>query len=299
MRFAWCVNLDAELELASARYAPQRRVLEQLARYEHGARRLLGPGDVWVEPGVRLEAPQRFFGRAWCPTPRAVATLEAAGITPEPYPSVDVLRAVNHRRFACELGGGLPGQRYCESAAELDAALRDLPRPCLLKRPLAFAGRGQLRVYDTPSAPGAPLPDPAQAAWVRASLAKDGLVIEPFVTPTLELSLHGFLWPEGHYELGHPCVQTVSERGVFRDARRAEPGELSVPEERALYDAGERVARALADAAYFGPFGIDAYRYTGEHGVGFCALGEINARYTMGFVVGFSRPPSELELPRR
>ena len=58
----------------------------------------------------------------------------------------------------------------------------------------------------------------------------------------------------------------------------------------------ERVARALASAGYFGPFGIDAHRYELEGKSGFCALSEINARYTMGFVTGFPRPPCELSL---
>jgi hypothetical protein len=63
---------------------------------------------------------------------------------------------------------------------------------------------------------------------------------------------------------------------------------------------GERVATAIHDAGYFGPFGIDAYRYAANRETRFCGLSEINARYTMGFVTGFPRPPNELILaPQR
>jgi len=58
----------------------------------------------------------------------------------------------------------------------------------------------------------------------------------------------------------------------------------------------ERTAVALRDARYFGPFGIDGFRYVLERRQGFCALSEINARYTMGFVTGFARHPSERTL---
>lgn len=287
-RFAWRLNLDAELELAAPRYQPEQRVLLQLVEHAlPGARRLLGAGDVLIEPGTRAP-PGAWIGRAWCPTPRALAELTAAGVPPEPHPPASVLLAVNHRRYAHELGGGLPGQRWCADGVELEVALRESPRPCLLKRPLAFAGRGQLRLYDEL--------DDAQRSWIAASLRKDGLILEPLVVPRLELSLHGFVWQSGQRELGRICRQAVSQRGVFKGARLAEPGEVTDGERDALFAAAERTAAALARAGYFGPFGIDAHRYEGAHGAGFCALSELNARYTMSFATGFPRPPAELRL---
>jgi hypothetical protein len=135
-----------------------------------------------------------------------------------------------------------------------------------------------------------------QWSWLDVSLAQDGLIVEPLVTPTLELSVHGFIWREGRYEIGRPCVQQVTERGVFRGVRLAEPAELATSELRALSERAEAVSTALVGAGYFGPFGIDAYRYERDGERGFCALSEINARYTMGFAVGFPRHPSELRL---
>jgi hypothetical protein len=108
------------------------------------------------------------------------------------------------------------------------------------------------------------------------------------------MSVHGFLWRDGRHELGHVCIQDISSRGVFRSIRRAERTELEPDEAPALRAQADRVALALRAAGYFGPFGIDAYRYKTSAGSGFCALSEINARYSMGFVTGFPRHPSEL-----
>jgi len=289
MKFAWVLNLDAELELSRLgfEYVPRLKLLQQLERYGQGSRALLGPGDVLLEPGAALPESD-FIGRAWCPTPLALSRLSAARVKAEPHPEASVLRRVNHRLFAHQAGGGLPLQRYFTERAPLEELLRRAERPWLLKRPLAFAGRGQMRFYGPISA--------KQWSWLEVSLANDGLIVEPLVTPTLELSLHGFVWPAGHFELGRVCVQQVSERGVFRGLRLALTGELDGAESVSLFERAERVAGLLHRAGYFGPFGIDAYRYQLGAERGFCSLGEINARYTMGFAIGFPRATAELSL---
>jgi hypothetical protein len=288
-RFAWVLNLDAELELSRGRpgYVPQRKLLAQLAEHGRGSLRLLGPEDVLVEEGARAAGPG-LIGRAWCPTPLALAKLRAFGAAPEPCPDPSVLRLVNHRLFAHELGGGLPEQAYVQSREQLSAKLGDYAELWLLKRPLSFAGRGQLRVIG-------PLTD-KQWNWVDASFERDGLLLEPLVEPTLELSLHGFVWRDGRQQLGRICIQAVSERGAFRDVRLAEPAELPASEVNALHERADAVAQALVRTGYFGPFGIDSYRYSLRGQPGFCALGELNARYTLGFATGFPAPPSALRL---
>ncbi|MGC4094474.1 MAG: hypothetical protein QM756_42490 [Polyangiaceae bacterium] len=286
LRFAWVLNLDAEFELEGPSYNAPTRLTEQLAQFGAGSRALLGPHDVLLSDGV--SAPDEFVGRAWCPTARALARFRSASVTPEASPSESVLKRVNHRLFAVQVGGGLPGQRYVEQRAELTELLGRGERAWLLKRPLAFAGRGQLRAFKELTA--------KEWSWVDASLRVSGLVVEPLVEPTLELSLHGFVWRDARYELGRCCVQEVTARGVFRGIRLATSGELSVSEETQLRERAARVAEALATAGYFGPFGVDAYRYRLDGELGFCALSEINARYSMGFVTGFPRHPSELWL---
>jgi hypothetical protein len=289
-RYGWILNLDAEMELARGRpgYVPRRLLLAQLAEHGGGSRALVGPNDELLDEHPVTPVTAGLVGRAWCPTPLALASLRRLGAEPEPHPDAKVLRRVNHRLFAHELGGGLPEQLYVQTHAQLSERLADGARRWLLKRPLGFAGRGQLRAIG-------PLSE-KQGTWVDASLKRDGLIVEPLVTPTFEVSLHGFIWRSGGYELGQICAQAVSERGVFRGVRRAEPGELSASEQAAFEERGRAVAAALSAAGYFGPFGIDGYRYDLEGTSGFCALSEINARYTLGFVTGFPRHPSELSL---
>lgn len=295
--YAWVLNLDAELELARGRpgYVPPQKLLAQLAEHGRGSRALLGPddvlladanGDVVAKRATASEFPR--LGRAWCPTPMALERMRAAGVEPEPSPDFAVLRRVNHRAFAHELGGGLPGQAYVRNREELLRVLASGERDWLLKRPLVFAGRGQLRALG-------PLTE-KQWTWVDATFDRDGLVVEPLVKPLFELSLHGFVWRDGRYELGRVCVQDVTERGSFKSVRLAEPGELATDEDERIRERADAVARALGDAGYWGPFGIDAYRYELAGSQAFCALSEINARYTLGFVTGFRRHPSELTL---
>jgi uncharacterized ferritin-like protein (DUF455 family) len=290
VRFAWVFNLDAEFELARPNYTPRARVLNQLARYGTASRDLLGPDDVSLDGPQQPSGLEGAIGRAWCPTPRALALLRAAGVEPEPHPAAEVLRRVNHRRFAFELGGALPRQRYVESRRELETCLTDGSGPWLLKRPLVFAGRGQQRVYRYAAITS------KEWSWIEASLAQDGLIVEPLVRPLLELSLHGFVWRDGRLELGRICVQQVSDRGVYRGVRLADRGDVSEAEALALQRRAASTARSLALAGYFGPFGIDAYRYADAAGVAFCEQSEINARFSMGFSTGFARPAHTLRV---
>jgi hypothetical protein len=289
-RYAWILNLDAELELARGRpgYVPQRKLVAQLAEHGKSSRALLAPDDLLLEADAFLPEPNGVVGRAWCPTPMALASLRRHGVEPEPHPDAAVLRRVNHRLFAHELGGGLPEQAYVQTREQLLALVGDYSRLWLLKRPLGFAGRGQLRIIG-------PLTE-KQMTWVDASLKRDGLLLEPLVQPTFEVSLHGFIWRDGRHELGRICAQDISERGAFRGVRLAEPGELAADEHAGFVERAETGAQALTRAGYFGPFGIDGYRYTLNDATAFCALGEINARYTLGFTTGFPRPPSDLIL---
>lgn len=284
--YAWVLNLDAELELANPHYQPSAKVALQLAEYAERARALLGPDDVLIEPGQRLEEPR--VGRAWCPTRNAVRRLMAAGAVPEPFPESSVVLRANHRRFAAELGAGPPGSRFVEELAELEGVIRRAPGRWLLKRPLGFAGRGQLRV-------GSRL-DAAARRWVESSWALGGLAVEPLVTPTLELAQHGFLSRAGRCRFGRPCVQRVGPHGVWQASEPLAPGTVTAEQERALFEAAERAAEALVRLGYFGPFGIDAYTYELDGVAGFCALSEVNARYSMGFAAGFGVELRDLHL---
>jgi hypothetical protein len=195
-----------------------------------------------------------------------------------------VLRRVNHRAFALSLGGGAPGARYVQSAEELESVLGLVPaQPWLFKRPLSFAGRGLRRIGREPS--------DADRRWLGDGLARGGLLAEPWLELETELCVHGWIEQAGRIRLGHVCVQQINEHRAWLNTVRA-PSHLDELHTRALLSRAESVAGALLGAGYFGPFGIDAYLWRNAHGkLELNSLSELNARYTMGFSVGFGAAP--------
>jgi hypothetical protein len=197
-----------------------------------------------------------------------------------------VLQRVNHRRFSADLGQYLEGAVFTRDRAVIAARLAT-PTPSghwLLKRPFGFGGAGRRRVRVGPI-------DPDLARWLAASLRDDGLQVEPWVVRTFDVALHGYLPVAGGVVLGRVTVQRCDAHGAWIDSAPAAADLLSPSELRALVGEGERAAAALRDAGYFGPFGIDAFRYRAGKALSFQPLSEINARYSMGWAVGMpSRP---------
>jgi hypothetical protein len=66
-------------------------------------------------------------------------------------------------------------------------------------------------------------------------------------------------------------------------------------EHEALLEAAHGAAAALAAAGYFGPFGVDAYRYAAAGVMAYNPRSEINARYSMGWAVGMGDLRPDLE----
>jgi hypothetical protein len=239
---------------------------------------LVPPGDLVLDAGdTRADG---LLGRAFCATPRARAALARAGAAVPDAPDVAVLRRVNHRRFCAELGQTLPGACYADRREEVDEALA-ASGDWLLKRPFGFAGRGRLRVRG-----GAP--SAAEHRWIAASLATgEGLQVEPFVARLADFGLHGHLSARGELALGEPTLQRCDERGAWLSTSRATPSSLSDEERRVLVATAEQTAEALVRAGYFGPFGIDAFRWRDASGAArWNPRCEINARYSMGWAIG-------------
>jgi hypothetical protein len=283
---AFFLNFDAEAELAdpSAR-TPSRAVAERSRALAQQVRGLLEPGDVVLMDQTRLHGGP-FEGRAWCPTPRALDALARAGAVVPRAPPLPVLQRVNHRRFCAELGLSLPGARWVTTREELSETISPPSPPSptglwLLRRPFGFAGRGRLRL--APARVGA-----AEERWIQASLAGgEGILAEPWVERDADFGLHGHITEGGVIALGEPTSQRCDARGAWISSERAARGELSAEEERALFAATEEAAAALAGAGYFGPFGVDAFRYRDARGgLAFNQRCEINARYSMGWAVG-------------
>lgn len=285
-RSAWVLNLDADLELAvEAGYTPSRAVRAAMAPHvERLAATLLGPDDALVDEASPSGALAGFVGRAFCPTPRAIAMLVRAGARPLPHPPVTVLRAVNSRAFCMALGPTLPGARFVrdlEAAFTTLDALPTIARAWRVKRAFGMAGRGQRRI-----APG--LVSESDRAFLRSAIASEGgVTIEPDVAIVRELGIHGLLSEDGALRLGRLVSQTCDAHGQWLRTALAEDADANVRD--AITREAKQVARALHAAGYWGPFGIDAFLYRDIDGaVRLQPRSEINARYSMGITVGLS-----------
>jgi len=268
---AWVLNLDAEDELAHrGAHTPSLASVARVEKAIGALKGLVREGEVIVWPGGRVDA-RGLEGRAWCPTRWALEQLSKAGARVPAAPSMEVLRAVNHRAFNARLGQGLPGAEFVTTWSAVEAALAR-GGAWLAKRAFGYAGRGRKKLEGR-------LTD-EERAWVEASLA-EGLQLEPLVVRSLDAALHGEISAEGAVRLGVPTVQVVDAFGAWQASVRAS-GELTEEEVRALRREAQRAAEALLGAGYFGPFGIDAFRWSG----GFQPRSEINARFSMGWSVG-------------
>jgi uncharacterized ferritin-like protein (DUF455 family) len=303
---AWVLNFDAEEELAAPRrYAPTDRLRaiaeRQTERVLADGARGIGfvlPGDVIVDEHTQPGSARGLVGRAWCPTPRALALLERAGaVLDGPAPSLDVLRRVNARPFTADLRAHLEGAPFEKRVAnDLDEALALVTRPAplgwLVRRTFGAAGRGRLRM-----GPGAPTEH--ERRWLIASSRRGPLVIEPWVDVLEEITVSGTVGERGEIVVAAPCFQATTSRGAWTGTERAGAGDLGRSDDDLLLSACEGTGRALFAAGFTGPFGIDAFRYRTEPGapVRLNALSEINARLTMDRGVAFAREGAERPRP--
>ncbi len=296
MRLAWVLNLDADEELRDpARYRRTPALARLVRAHARHAHALVGPGDRVVD-SASAPLGEEFVGRAWCPTPSALSALRASGVRVPRAPAVEVLQRVNSRRFVHTLGLDLDGACYVTLADDLDARLENCARHAtalshdvwVAKSAFGFAGRGQWRFR---------LPNlDAEARRKLATMLSNAreMQIEPWVERTGDFGMHGWLDVDGALHRGIPTVQACDARGVWRESRPVRSLELSAEEAFDLTATVERVAEALRSAGYFGPFGVDAYRWRDRSGrVRFHSCSEINARYSMGWSIGMRdfRPP--------
>lgn len=289
-RIAWVLNLDADLELAAASdYTPPKRVLEATRQMVPAlAAALLADGDLLVDETSAKGAARGMVGRAFCPTPRAVALLERAGAEVEPHPSLAVLRKVNARAFCAALGPTMPGASFVDDVTEAMDRIAT-PPPVgdgwRVKRNFGMTGRRQRIVK-----PGAPIV--ADVAFIEGGVAEGGVQIEPNVSIAAEYAIHGFLRQNGELKAGRLVVQECDSLGRWvatRPLSGAPAAAEAIGVEARMLDEGRTVARALVEAGYFGPFGVDGYSYASADGeLSLQTRSEINARYTMGYPVGMA-----------
>ena len=279
---AWVLNLDADLELAHGPgYTPSASVARATAAFAERLGALVTDGDVVVDATSREGSARGLVGRAFCPTPRAIATLVRAGAEPEEHPSFEVLRRVATRAFSAALGATMPKSAFVARLDEARATLAGDPSPGTgwrIKRAFGMAGRGH-RVVNT-------APRDADVPFLASWIEEGGVQIEPNVRVVREYALHGRV-AGGAVRLGALTEQRTDATGAWTatELARDAPDEIA----RAVRDEADRAGRALAGAGYFGPFGVDAFTYEDAGRVVLRARSEVNARYTMGFAVGFGK----------
>lgn len=281
---AWVLNLDADFELAfGAGYAPKKNVTDAMRRHALSlVSTLTAPDDVIVDEQTPANRARGLVGRAFCPTPRAIAMLERAGALPAPHPSFESLRRVNARAFCDALGDTMPDASFERDLARAVDKLSHAPSVgdgWRVKRSFGVAGRGQrvVRVGE-------------DASFLKSWIDEGGVQIEPHVDVVREYAMHGMLDASGAHQRGALVMQTCDSAGAWISSALATNADV----ERALATEMNVVARALHDAGYFGPFAIDAFEWRSARGiVALRPRSEINARYTMAFALGYGARAAE------
>lgn len=252
---------------------------------------LVPVGDVIVRDQT-TSAPRGATGLAWCPTASARARFHALGVSIE-APEPEIVRRVNHRRWAAERGLSLPHAAWFTEAGALLRHLADHwgAMGWLIRRPFGFAGRGRLTLRD-----GDELGLPRVRGWIEGALRDDGLLVEPLVLRIEDFGLHGWLSRDGELHRGALTRQRCDAAGVWRSSERWERSGLSASERDALEDAFDDSARGLREAGYFGAFGVDAFTWSdgGERRIQ--PRCEVNARYSMGWAIGMGALRPDLAL---
>lgn len=269
--------MELDALAAGRRYERAARLEVQLARVRpRVVESLRGLGV--VRPGEHVLGPSQGghlgdrahpggLARAWCPTPSARRLVDELGYSLGPVPDVDVLATVNHRAFSAALGPTLPGERFAETWAEVADAVAAIGGEVLLKRAFGVAGRGQRIVRGEP--------DERDRRWFAAS--PHGVQVEPRVAIGDEFVVHG--WIAGaQVRVGEPRLQEIEDRAWVRTTPLA--GQIADEERNRLVMEARRVGSALVSAGYFGPFGIDAFRFAMDGELRWRWRSEINARYT-------------------
>lgn len=275
----WVLNYDAESELAGTTGAKRRGIASPTWLGSND--RLLTDGPVDADS---MDADT--VGVAWCPTPRALASLESSGVLRLPLsPGESVLRAANARETFADLHPlGEHGSVVATSMAEVRGAIAR-PAPArfsgrapswLLRRSLVAAGQGRL-IAERWS-------DEVEN-WVGRALGWGPLHVMPMVDIVEEFSGHAFVFQDGGVQLGCHVDQTVRGAAWISSAPRAHP----VPELTAALDA---IVSRLKAMGYFGPLGVDGFVWRDGGGAHHVAAGtDVNARYTMSMGAAFEDVP--------
>jgi len=260
----------------------------------------LGPRP--LEPAFPwLDAERETF--AWLNTEDAARTAAAAEL-PLAGPSPEIVRGVHDKAFAHAVAedAGLVPESLRGLVAALDpaelldanAAERRIQEwvtrwpswtrgRFTVKPRIGSSGRGRVAgTLDRGT------PDELRGALPRLS-RQGGALLEPWLTRCEDLSVQLYIAPDGAVTLLGTLEQCVSSAGGFRGHRGAVDYKARIVSEHreddALIEAALTVARATHARGFFGPCGVDAFRFEGPAGPELRPVVEFNARFTMGTVL--------------
>ena len=280
---AWLLNLDADLELqdpdgfARARLSAQR-IQELRARVAD----LVAPDDLLLDSPSTGSVRADTIVQAFCPTPSALTRIAQLGLSVPAAPAFAVLRRVNDRAFCAELGHGLADSCFALDMPALEKHLACFPATTfVIKRAFSFAGREQRRVRG--DGKGHVLDASTRGFCARSFERGEGLQVEPWVERLADFSRHGYVTRAGVVLAGETRGQQCDAMGRYIGVSTG-PARVTQAEDDLIESTLLATGIALTRAGYFGPFGIDGFRYKKPDGS--TALNprcEINARFTMGY----------------
>lgn len=269
------IHANLDVEASWVRMTLPTKIRERISLYGALLSALAPPevtGAVEVYAPAPVDPTRLLPATGWAPPTMRVGKPRYAQLT---WASADA-RAVNDRAFALAIATGegvaLPGARVIDSVG----ALAEVQGPWVCKAPWTTAGRDRCH-GDGP-------PTEEQRTRLERLLAQFGaLMFEPWCDRICDAGIVGFAFAEGSF-VAAPHGLITDARGTFLGIDLATTGLLS-GEADYLTQIAHAVTRALGDAAYTGPFSVDAFVYRGPDGERLLhPLCEINARFTFGHV---------------
>ncbi|MBX7219062.1 MAG: hypothetical protein K1Y36_03880 [Blastocatellia bacterium] len=298
----WVMNADFEPELAdltgSYRRNPSfaafnRQLGEQLLwlAQPNDALLLTKPWSAEVQAKARSKEvrlvdssdfplSREYFFSPWGWTPSVIELGIASGTNLQPLP-LEVVQKVNSKIFSLDLerslGIDLPGTTLVANQEELDTALdqyfSDPEAKWVIKHPLGVAANNRILGRG-------PTLKSGYATWVERQFSRQQkLILQPWLEVVHEFGTIARVSAEGKTEVigwNHPKTNRAGAVQGYQIGPCSYDFHFEQLKELAI-----QIGSHLFASGYFGPFGFDSL----VHRNGLHPLLEINARYTMGFLV--------------
>ena len=201
--------------------------------------------------------------------------------TPD-FPSIDIVRKINSRRFCNELGlnygCGVSGSRFCTLPEDVYSfAQRNADSyPLVVKAAHGGFGAGIHRVASAEKLREC-------GKLVEKYLSHGGLVIEPWLERSADISTSLEIGHDGSISDVTIQLQRINRYGGFYGIEAPVDETIQKKWGEELCEKTTKYAAEAARCGYFGPFGCDSFIVkTGTNDEKLVFGIEINARFTMG-----------------